>query len=73
MDENTEGLAPEDQVEEELFELHPEVGAVLEEDEENEEVSELLLVEKLYELLSWKKNRIFINIENHNHNRANEI
>jgi len=73
MDENTEGLAPEDQVEEELFELHPEVGAVLEEDEENEEVSELLLVEKLYELLSWKKNRIFINIENFNHNRANEI
>lgn len=52
MDDNTEGLSPEDQVEEELFELHPEVGAVLEEDEENEEVSELLLVEKLYELLS---------------------
>ena len=60
MDDNTEGLSPEDQVEEELFELHPEVGAVLEEDEENEEVSELLLVEKLYELLSWKKNHIYI-------------
>ena len=53
MEENTEGLASEDHVEDDVFELHPVVTAVFVVEEGKEEETELLFfAEKLNELFS---------------------